>query len=203
MKLTYAICIFIFCCLVVPPTSDAEILEPYSGTVYDATTGKPIEGASVLFFWMKRVPDFEIVTELIDAKLTRTNAKGNYDLSLTFANAGRFSLDSTHVLIYEPGYQVYIKEIYHDSPYAKSDPEFRNHDNVVKLERIPPDFDHKAHCERIKQALWGLERHEYSDNKDVSWSGIVKTSMVVPLEKELFLRRVEWEQRRPGQEGRK
>jgi len=199
VKWIYSICFIIICCAAHPLTAYAEFLGPYSGTVYDSTSGKPIEGASVLFYWMKRVPHFEIVTELIDTKLTRTNAKGTYELSIALASTGLLeALDSTHVLIYEPGYKVYIKMIDHDNPYAKSDPEFRNRNNVVKLERIPPDFDHKAHCERIEQALWSLERQSHSEDKGVSGFG-----RSMPFEKGLFLRRVEWEKRRQLREGRK
>jgi len=202
VRMLHAICIAVLLCLIAPLPSIAEMLGPYSGMVLDETTGKPIEGASVLFYWRKRIVHFEGSTDLIDAKLTYTKASGKYNLSAVFANTGLpggLGLDSTHVIIYQPGYQVYIL----DNPYAKPDPDFRNSGNVVTLERIPPDFDHKAHYERIEHSVDLLERRDdYSEKKDVSWEGILKSGLRMPLEREQFLRRVEWEQRRSGREGK-
>jgi hypothetical protein len=204
VKQIAAICILALFYLVPPSPSDAEMLGPYSGTVIDSSTGKPIEGASVLIYWKKIIRQpIEATSDLIDAKLTYTNAAGEYALSTKYAITGLNGyLESTHVIIYAPGYQVYIKEIYHNSPYAKPDPDFQNSKNTVKLERIPPDFDHKAHYDRIEHALWGLERYDYSAEKNVSWNEILKSGLRRPFEREQFLRRVEWEQRRPGLEGK-
>jgi hypothetical protein len=216
VKLTCAICIFVFCCLVVPPTSDAEILGPYSGTVFDATSGQPIKGASVLFYWKKKIVlnseylsivdhllESASVTDLIVAKLAYTSASGKYDLSITYAMTGvNERLNSTHVIIYEPGYQVYIREILRDSQYSKADSDFHNGGNIVRLERIPPDFDHNAHYRQIEDALRGLERPDYSPEKKPGWEGIVRSGLQTLFEKDQLLRRAEWEQKRPGKEGR-
>lgn len=189
--------------VIAPAMTAAEPIGPYSGTVLDATTGKPVEGASVLFYWRKRIPNpLGSTSDLIDAKLTSTNAAGKYELPVAFANTGLSGvLESTHVIIYQPGYQVYVKLLEHDNPYAKHDPDFRNIGNIVRFERIPPDFDHKAHYRRIEEAIRLLERHDYSETKDLSWAGILKSGLRIPLERDQFMRRAEWEQRRPGKEG--
>jgi hypothetical protein len=198
LKLVIAICIVVLVYLVAPAKSAEELIGPYSGTVLDATTGKPVEGALVLFYWRKRIPNpIGSSSDLIDAKLISTIAAGKYDLPVAFANTGLSGvLDSTHVIIYQPGYKAYIKLIWHNSPYATPDREFQNKGNVIKLERIPPDFDHNAHYRRIEDALEGLYRYDYSEAKNVSFKQ-------TPIERDQFLRRAEWEQRRPGKEGRK
>ena len=216
MKLICAICIFVFCCLVAPPTSDAEILGPYSGTVFDATNGQPIKGASVLFYWRKKIVlnsknlsivdhllESAFVTDLIAAKLAYTSASGKYDLSISYAKTGvNESLNSTHVIIYEPGYQVYIREILQNSQYTKSDPNFHNGGTIVRLERIPPDFDHNAHYRQIEDALRVLERPDSSPGKKPGWDEVVRSGLQTLFEKDQLLRRAEWEQKRPGKEGR-
>lgn len=203
MKLIRPLCIIALFYLISPLPSGAEILGPYSGTVLDATTGKPIEGASVLFFWRKRIPQaIESTSDLVDVKLTYTNARGEYTLSITYTDAGLSGyLESTHIIIYEPGYQAYIELIWHNSPFETPDSDFRNRDNIVRLERIPPDFDYKAHYDRIEHALWGLERNDYLEGKSAGWDEVLKCGLQRPFEREQFLRRVEWEQRRPGKEG--
>ena len=205
MKFVNAICIAVLFYLVAPAITVAEPIGPYSGTVLDATTGKPVEGVSVLFYWRKRIPQpMGSSSDLIDAKLTLTNTAGKYELPFAFANTGLSgSLDSTHVIIYQPGYKAYMKLIWHDSPYAKPDPEFQNRGNVVRLERIPPDFDHKTHYEQIAEALRLMERHDYASEQEQGWEGIVKRGLKTAFEGDQLLRRVEWEQRRPGREGRR
>lgn len=98
MKLLNVTCIAVLLYLVVPVIAEAESIGPYSGTVLDATTGKPVEGASVLFYWRKRVPQpIESTSDPIDAKLTSTNAAGKYELPVAFANTGLSgTLESTH-----------------------------------------------------------------------------------------------------------
>ena len=93
-------------------------LGPYSGQVLDGSTGEPIRGASVLFYWGKSVPTLMgSRSELIDSKLLYTDAQGRYEIARTFANLGLTgSLDSTRVLIYQPGYRAYIVTLYsHES----------------------------------------------------------------------------------------
>ncbi len=203
MKLIRALCILALFYLILPLPSGAEMLGPYSGKVLDATTGKPIEGASVLFFWRKRIPQpIESTSDLIDVKLTYTNARGEYSLSVAYTNTGLSGyLESTHVIIYEPGYQAYIELIRHNNPFAAPDSGFRNSDNIVRLERIPPDFDYKAHYDRIEHALWGLERNDYIEGKSVGWDEVLQRGLQQPFERQQFLRRVDWEQRRPGKKG--
>ncbi len=47
-----ALLLFLFLVLY-PLPSFAVVVGPYSGTVVDSRTGDPIEGASVLMYWIK------------------------------------------------------------------------------------------------------------------------------------------------------
>jgi hypothetical protein len=195
--------LIIFATLIIlfsPVLSFALFLGPYSGTVMDAKTGAPVEGACVLFYWEKRIPTPPTggSPELIDVKLLYTDKKGRYEIPRILANLGLLGhLESTHVIIYQPGYQAYIIRVWHDT--ERTDRSFKEKDNSVKLERIPPNFNHKEHYRRIEEALWGIrESYDYSDEKgsEMIWNKLLQINLKTHLEKDEFLRRVEWEERR-------
>jgi len=202
--------IFIFAVLMIvflPKVSFAVFLGPYSGTVIDSQTGEPIEGASVLFYWEKRVPTPPSggSSELIETRLVYTDKKGFYDIPRILANLGLLGfLESTNVIIYQPGYQAYIARIWHDSPYTKPDPSFGTKDNMVKLDRIPPNFNHKEHYQRIDDALRGIETCGWEDRiwgKKLTWEERLRLNVKSGiLEKEKLLRQAEWEERRGERE---
>ena len=200
MRLSRLLIYGAFTILFSPALSYALVLGPYSGTVTDAKTGAPVEGASVLFYWEKRVPMPPTggSPELVDVKLVYTDKKGRYEIPRTFANLGLLGhLESTRVIIYQPGYQAYIIIIWHES--ERTDRSFKEKDNAVKLERIPPNFNHKEHYRRIDQALWGIrESYDYSDEKgsEMTWTKLLQINLKSRLEKDEFLKRVEWEERR-------
>jgi len=189
-----------FIILFSPVLSYALFLGPYSGNVMDAKTGAPIEGASVLFYWEKRVPTPPTggSPELIDVKLICTDKKGRYEIPRISANLGLLGhLESTSVIIYQPGYQATIIRIWHET--ERTDRSFKEKDNTVKLERIPPNFNHKEHYRRIDQALWGIrESYDNSDEKgsEMTWNKLLQINLKTLLEKDEFLKRVEWEERR-------
>ena len=192
-------------------------LGPYSGTVVDAQTASPVEGATVFIYWVKMVPQpvnvkgvtFKIASqEMIGPALVYTNKKGKYEIPAIMSNAGfADKLESTAVVIYQPGYQAYIKRIWHDSPTTKRDPEFAETNNTVKLGRIPPNFDHNRHYEEIVGALSGLQEYRTSISgsenaviNDAEWKKMVAfDKKVLPYKREL-LRRAEWEERRGAEE---
>lgn len=198
--------IFIFTilfALFLPVVSFALILGPYTGQVIDSRTGEPVEGASVLIYWRK--PAFSVIeyrSELIKAELVYTDKKGNYKILRMLANIGLLgTLDSTNVIIYQPGYQVYTVRIWHDSPYEKPDNSFKEKDNVVKLDRIPPNFSHRKHYEKIERAFWGID--EASIDEWTTWEQHLKINLRGIPEKEELLRRAEWEERRGLSEDRR
>ncbi len=189
-----------FIVLFSPALSCALFLGPYSGNIIDAKTGAPVEGASVLFYWEKRVPMPPTggSPEMIDVKLVYTDKKGRYEIPRINANLGLLGLlESTNAIIYQPGYQAYIIKIWRDS--TTGEPAFNTKENIVRLSRIPPNFNHKEHYRRIDEALWGIrESYDDSDGKDsgMTWNKLLQINLKTHLEKDEFLRRVEWEERR-------
>mgnify|MGYP001584675162 CR=1 FL=1 len=210
--------VFIFAAILlwIPALSFAGMIGPYSGQVVDSRTGEPVEGASVLFYWVKVIP-YPMGTdhETIDARLIYTDKDGKYNIPIFWANLGLTSFfESTNVVIYEPGYEAYIKRVDYSNPFnspdTRPDPSFKEKNHIVKLDRIPPNFSHKKHYENIEHALWGIddEPHVYTPEQPLSWEKKVEILLSVKgiNGKEEFLRRVEWENRRgqiEWQEGQK
>jgi hypothetical protein len=199
-KLVIGIILFI---VLLSRYSAAGNIGPYSGKVIDDKTGAPIENASVVFYWEKRVmTPVGGYSELIKAELVRTDKKGEYYIGQFFDNLGlKSALEQTQIIIYQPGYQAYILSIHHDNEYSRPDQNFKEKDNIVKLERVPPNFDHAKHYESIEQAFWGIR--EYSRG-DLMPTGNKVTPEIIEinnkdvLTKEELLSRAEWEERRGG-----
>ncbi|MBU1053154.1 MAG: hypothetical protein KKC46_04900 [Proteobacteria bacterium] len=79
-----------------------------------------------------------------------TDKKGDYHISRILSNTGLLgALESTNIIIYQPGYQIYAKRIWHFSGDGKPDSLFKEKDNIVKLDRIPPNFNHQNHYREI------------------------------------------------------
>jgi hypothetical protein len=207
MKATHIFVLAVFMIVFLPTVCSAIILGPYSGTVIDSQTGEPIEGASVLFYWEKRVPTPPSggSSEPIETRLVYTDKKGFYDIPRILANLGLLGvLESINVIIYQPGYQAYIARVWHDSPYTKPDPSFRTKDNMVKLDRIPPNFNHQKHYRMIEDTLSPIREYGWEDQiwgKKLTWEERLRLNVKSGiLEKEELLRRAEWEERRGGGE---
>ena len=169
-----SVCVLVFIIIIfIPVVSSAGPVGPYTGQVIDSQTGDPIKGASVLIYWDRGMPSpGGEVTDFIKAKLVYTDNKGKYNIPLTMLNTGLLGyLASTDVIIYEPGYQAYIVTI-----YRGSDKKFKRINNIVKLERIPPHFNHKEHDKRIESASRGMD-----------------DDIILYQE---FIRRADWEERR-------
>ncbi len=196
------ICIFLVVWVAILPVSAfAGMLGPYSGQVLDSRTGEPITGASVLFYWTKIIPNvFGGNSDLIKATLVYTDARGKYKIPASMANLGLTGfLESTNVLIYQPGYQFYTITIWPDDASGNSNCSFKKFDNRVRLERIPLHFDHRKHHDRIRSALRRLDEVYFHSDRaypGLTWEKLVKLKLRGVLEKEEFLRRVEWEDRR-------
>jgi hypothetical protein len=177
---------------------------PFSGQVLDKQTGKPIKGAS-LFVCLENqkieVKNFELIKPL----LVHTDKKGTYSsIPITlFPTTLTRSLElATIIIVYQPGYQAYINRERKQDIKANN---FKKKDNIILLNRIPPNFNHKKHYERITGALSEMgEIHtippiDYNaslkGDTRMAWDKFVdKALLSVP--KEEFLRRVEWENRR-------
>jgi hypothetical protein len=203
-------CILLFTVFVTvffPTVSFALFLGPYSGTVIDSQTGEPIKGASVLVYWTKGVLYvFKMRSEVIEAKLVYTDKKGTYHIPRFLPNLGLSGvLESTQIVIYEPGYQAYVMEIHHDNPGRRIEESSKVGDGVIKLDRIPPHFSHREHYEKIERSLWGLRDNDWTDpvsGRPLSWEKRRELSLKGGiLEREELLRRAEWEERRGLSEG--
>jgi hypothetical protein len=167
----------------------------------DSQTGEPIEGASVLIYWTKGIPNVAGgSTEHVGTVLVYTDSKGKYDIAKAFYNLGLMALfESTNIIIYQPGYQAYIRQIYQDNPDSEPSSSFKEKDNMVKLERIPPNFSYREHYDKIGHALWGIHDYPYAyprREEQMTWQRLLEINLKAIPEKEEFLRRVEWEERR-------
>jgi hypothetical protein len=196
--LVFVVSIIIF----LPTVCFAVFWGPYSGTVIDSQTGDPIEGASVLFFWEKSVPTpMKAYSEVFEAKLVYTDKKGTYHIPRILPNLGlQGVLESTNIIIYQPGYQSCTIRISHVSPPGKPDSSFKEKDNIVKLDRSPPGFNHKEHYRMIEDALGPIRPYGWEDpiwGRPLTWEKRMELNLKSGiLEKEELLRRAEWEERR-------
>jgi hypothetical protein len=184
-------------------------LGPYTGVVIDSPTGTPVEGASVLFYWTEALPGLmHSQSQTIAVRLVYTDNKGRYEIPGVSSNLGLLgSLQSTNVIIYQPGYQAYTVKIWHDNPYpdGSKDAPFKDKGNNVKLERIPPGFSHTKHVGLIEEALWGIDYYPDIDpnpQDQKTWEHMLQIKLKMGVEKQEFLRRLEWENRRSMEEKR-
>ena len=192
-----------------PNSGFSKMVGPYTGQVLDRRTGKPIKGAS-LFVYLTRYhlalspAGSEYYPELIKSMLFYTDNKGKFTIPTKLISTGiPGSLETTAFIVYQPGYQAYIN--INNVWIEKLDNRFKDKGNIIMLDRIPPNFDHKQHYERITSALDEMgEIHIippiYYDvfakkNARMEWDKFVDKALL-SAPKEEFLRRVEWEHRR-------
>ena len=139
-------------------------------------------------------------SELIKATLVYANDQGEYKIPASMASLGLLGFfESTTVLIYQPGYQLHTLTIWADDASGSLDHSFQKNGNRVRLDRIPLHFDHRKHRDRIRDALWGIDEVYFDSDHAypaVTWEKHVKLNLRGVLEKEEFLQRVEWEDRR-------
>lgn len=174
-------------------------LGPYSGKVLDATTGGPVKGASVVVYWTRQLPQLmESRSELVDAKLVYTDDRGNYQVPRSSGNLGLTGvLEYTVVIAYQPGYQAYIVKITHLWQGEKKGPAFQEANNVIRLERVPPNFEHKSHHRAVEDAfedmrLWYDDLSPYTKDTG-SYAALLRRCFLL---KDEFFKRLEWEERR-------
>ena len=167
--------------LFAPSISFAKFVGPYTGQIIDSQTGEPINGATVLFYWTKEV--YQIMhssSAPVRAESIQTDKSGRYEIPKIFINLGLSSkYESLNIIVYEAGYKAFIKRLNYLSTYSKPDPNFKEKNYIIKLDRIPSKFDHYEHSDEIDDALRGID----DDRK-----------LRVLIEE--FKRRYEWEERR-------
>jgi hypothetical protein len=192
-----------------PTSSSAKGFGPYTGRVLDKRTGTPIKGASFFVYLVRYIPTlspegiYYQYQELAKSEIVYTDNDGKYSVPKSLTSKGLLdTLESTTIIIYQPGYQVYINR---DSPWNEKPNNFKKKDNLITLDRIPPNFDHKNHYEKITSALSKMGESviippiDYDaspkGDKRMDWDKFVDKSQPSIL-KEEFLRRAEWENRR-------
>ena len=202
---TYRVLIFIiFIIFFLPTASFSLIMGPFTGKVVDSQTGDPIEGANVLVYLEGHFPvPPEGYDKVLAVKMVYTNKAGRYEIPATVVPLDLLSLyEDTRLIIYQPGYQAHIA--WQDSGRPSSS--FKKSGYIVKLDRIPPNFNYKAHGERIAGFLGNIEPYGWEDpiwGKKLTWEERIKLNLKCGIiEKEELLRRVHWEWRRIEEERR-
>lgn len=175
--------------------ASAAIYPTMSGTIIDAIAGKPVKGAIVLAYWTKSVlrPPIEAGSELIEARLVESDSDGRYRIDGIVKLLGPLEFKGDTVLVvYQPGYVAHIEQEFRDGSK-----EINKDANLIKLERIPANFDHGKHYDEIEHALWGIDDHSYMLlDGSVSWSSVKRSALKGLPEKEILLRRAYWEEER-------
>jgi len=105
----FSVRVLLTCLLVLlgGPLDVASADGPYSGKVIDAETKEPIEGAVVVFVWMKRVNLLVQNRQMYEAaKETMTDKNGEFKLSgYTLTNIfAYFGVQPPWIIIFKPGY---------------------------------------------------------------------------------------------------
>jgi hypothetical protein len=177
-----------------PTSAFSKMVGPYTGQVLDSSTGEPIQGASVLIDWVKSIPTpAGAYSELIKITIAYTDDHGTYKIPQQSLNVGLIGwLESTNLIIYQPGYQAsFYGKWQGDLPMPLKT------NAIVKIERIPPGFDHKKHYEQITDALRGLDIHDYDGVDNITGRRLSTKEIVdrgaIMAEYWEFMRRIEWE----------
>ncbi len=194
--------ICIFC---IPALTFAVIFGPFTGQVIDSQTGEPVEGANVFVYVEGHFPvPPEGYDRVLAAKMVYTDKAGRYEIPATIVPLKLTSMwENTGLLIYQPGYQAHFASM--DSGRASSS--FNKSENIVKLDRIPPNFNHRQQYDGIEVFLSHIEAYGWEDpiwGKKLTWEERIKLNLKSGIiEAEELLRRAEWEKRRSELEERR
>jgi hypothetical protein len=140
MKITYLILVFtIFLC---------STCSAMTGTVIDAETGKPIEGAVVLVQWTvtKGLPGLTYgktykVEEVV------TDNKGNLRINGTFNPF----VNPPIIAVYKKGYVAWNNQYIFPLWRPRTDFKYENN-AIIKLEKFKKEFSHNDHVSFISSA---------------------------------------------------
>jgi hypothetical protein len=110
-----------------------------TGTVIDAETLKPIEGAVVMVEWTKQVGFGEYHTESVKVIEAVTDKNGRVSLEGIFNPL----VDPPDVAVYKPGYVTWSSRTIF--PSNKNREDFRWEDYTFKLEQFRPEYSYVEH----------------------------------------------------------
>jgi len=119
---------------------------PITGTVVDAETGKPVEGAVVVVEWTKRIGFGHHYTKSHKLIETLTNKEGK----VIIPGVCRPLLDPVDVTVYKKGYVAWNN--YSIFPDDTKRTDFKWGDYTFKLERFKPDYSYDKHVSFISDA---------------------------------------------------
>lgn len=169
----------------------AKLVGPHKGQVIDAHTGLPVVGASVLLYWVECIPRIieSCQSEPVEAEVVYTDKEGQFrfgrnKLSLSFMS----NLESSDLVIYQPGFKFYRDSGLHNDPVLGWDW------GTIRLERVPPNFDHRKHYDSITDSIRQLDDYTYGfSGKQPSVKNRAKIFKKIFSPKKEFIRRARWE----------
>lgn len=118
-----------------------------TGTVTDAETGKPIEGAVVLVEWTKKKGIGDYHTESVKVVEAVTDKEGKFTVSGILDPF----VDSPDVTVYKKGYVAWSSRWIFPGYENRSD--FRWGGGVFKLEHFKPEYTHIDHTSFIDSSI--------------------------------------------------
>jgi hypothetical protein len=140
---------------------------PIDGTVVDANTKQPIEGAVVLVEWtITRGESIGLpVTETYEVFETVTDKDGRFKIETSVANP---FVNEPDVTIYKAGYICWNnKYIFPDYEHRK---EFKwKNNNIYYLKPFPEEFTHLKHLSFIHDAADAPREKRPLMNKAIAW----------------------------------
>jgi hypothetical protein len=118
-----------------------------SGTVVDAETGKPVEGAVVLAEWTRRQGIGDYHTVSVRAAYAITDTEGKFNI---FGPLHPF-VEAPDVTVYKKGYVAWNnKFIFPDYAHRKQSEDMYKQ---IRIERFKKFFSHKSHVRFIRNSI--------------------------------------------------
>ena len=119
-----------------------------TGTVVDAETGKPIEGAVILVEWTKTKGLGLTHTESYKVVEVLTDKEGKATISGTFSPF----VDYPDVAVYKKGYVAWSSRIIFPDHINRTDFKWKNN-YVFRLEHFKPEYSYIDHSSFIGRAI--------------------------------------------------
>ena len=118
-----------------------------TGTVVDAETGQPIEGAVVLVEWTKKVGIGDYHTESVKVVEVVTDEKGKFKVT----GIVKPFIEPPDMTIYKKGYVAWNNKVIFPEYKKREGFKWRS-GNIYKLDRFKPEYSHIEHTSFIHSA---------------------------------------------------
>ena len=138
--------------------------EDITGTVVDADTGEPLEGAIVLVEWTKTkgIPGLTY-HEVYEVTIVITDKEGKATLAGLINPLVGINIGLSSVAVYKKGYVGWSNRQIFPSYERRIDFKWQNN-YVFKLEKFKPEYSHEKHCSFMQNAI---SSHMASDKKKI------------------------------------